>query len=257
MNFVEINVKNRIGFITLNRPEKRNALSAGMVSELKEAFSQIEREESVKVVILGANGSVFSAGADLDYLQQLQQNTYEENLSDSRLFKELLLKIYLFPKPVIAQIQGHAIAGGCGLITVCDFAFSLPEAKFGYTEIRIGFIPALVMVFLLRKIGEARARQLLVSGKLITADDALSNNLINKIVDADHLEEKVELFARELIEKNSATSMGITKKMIAEVQSMPLNEALDYASEMNAKARATKDCQRGIAAFLNKEKIMW
>ena len=97
----------------------------------------------------------------------------------------------------------------------------------------------------------------MVSGRLITADDALSNNLINKIVDADHLEEKVELFARELIEKNSATSMGITKKMIAEVQSMPLNEALDYASEMNAKARATKDCQRGIAAFLNKEKIMW
>ena len=133
MNFVEINAKNRIGYITLNRPEKRNALSAGMVSELIEAFSRIEREESVKVIIFRASGSVFSAGADLDYLQQLQQNTYEENLSDSNLFKELLLKIYLFPKPVIAQIQGHAIAGGCGLITVCDFAFSLPEANFGYT----------------------------------------------------------------------------------------------------------------------------
>jgi len=257
MDLVDVSSKNRIGYITINRPEKRNALSSELVGSLKKAFSWMEGAEDVKVVVLKANGNVFCAGADLEYLKKLQENNYEENLEDSNLLKELFLKIYLFPKPVIAQVQGHAIAGGCGLVTVCDFVFSVPEAKFGYTEVRIGFIPALVMVFLLRKIGEARAAQLLLSGRLITADQALTNNLINKIVDSSNLEEQVENFACELIEKNSATSMAITKKMLSEVQTMSLVDALDYAADMNAKARSTKDCQRGIAAFLNKEKIVW
>src|SRR5688572_4725801 len=188
MKVVEYVVKDRVGLITLNRPEKRNALSHELVADLKEAFSNAEKDEHVKVIILKANGEAFCAGADLTYLQQLQNFSYEENLQDSNHLKELFLKIYTHPKIVIAQVQGHALAGGCGLATVCDFSYAVPQAKFGYTEVKIGFIPAIVTVFLLRKIGEARSKELLLGGELISAEQALQIGLINKIVPAEKLE---------------------------------------------------------------------
>ncbi|WP_420388643.1 enoyl-CoA hydratase/isomerase family protein [Roseivirga sp.] len=257
MNFVEYTVKDRIGTITLNRPDKRNALNERVVSELKQAFARAAEDDSVKVIVLAARGSAFCAGADLAYLQQLQQNTYEENLADSSHLKELFYQIYTHPKVVIAKIQGHAIAGGCGLATVCDFSFAVEEAQFGYTEVRIGFIPAIVKVFLLRKIGEGKSKELLLSGELITAQEAKGFGLINHVVQPDELDEKVSEFARKLVKKNSGQSMQFTKQMIAAVQEMGLEEGLDYAAEQNAKARASEDCQKGIAAFLNKEKPSW
>ncbi|HEU5291339.1 MAG TPA: enoyl-CoA hydratase/isomerase family protein [Cyclobacteriaceae bacterium] len=257
MKLVAYQVQDRIGAITLNRPEKRNALSYELVTDLKEALNLAEKDDQVKVVILKANGEAFCAGADLAYLQQLQKYTYEENLQDSNHLKELFLKIYTFPKIVIAQIQGHALAGGCGLATVCDFSYAVPEAKFGYTEVKIGFIPALVSIFLLRKIGEARSKELLLGGELFSAELAVQMGLINKVVPAEKLESEVLGLARKLADGNSGQSMKLTKQMVAQVQSLPLNEALNYATEMNARARGTEDCKRGIAAFLNKEKLTW
>jgi methylglutaconyl-CoA hydratase len=257
MNQVEYTVQDRIGFITLNRPEKRNALSFELVAALKNAFDVAERDNTVKVVVLRANGEAFCAGADLGYLQQLQKFSYEENLADSNHLKELFLKIYTLKKVVIAQVQGHALAGGSGLATVCDFSFAVPEAKFGYTEVKIGFIPAIVMIFLLRKIGEAKARQLLLTGDLITAEEARAIGLINLVTSKETLHQEVYTFAQRLIASNSATSMEYTKQMMASVQSLPLDDALTFASTMNAKARASEDCIRGIQAFLNKEKITW
>lgn len=257
MNQVEYTVQDRIGYITLNRPEKRNALSFELVAALKETLAIAEGDNAVKVIVLRANGDAFCAGADLGYLQQLQKFSYEENLADSNHLKELFLRIYTLKKIVIAQVQGHALAGGCGLATVCDFSFAVPEAKFGYTEVKIGFIPAIVMIFLLRKIGEAKARQLLLSGDLVTAEDARAMGLVNTIVPKEALEQEVYTFARRLITTNSATSMEYTKQMIAAVQSLSLEDALTFASTMNAKARASEDCIKGIQAFLNKEKISW
>ena len=257
MKLVDYKVQERIGVITLNRPEKRNALSHELVADIKEALDKAEKDDQVKVIILKANGEAFCAGADLSYLQQLQKFSYEENLQDSNHLKELFLKIYTHPKIVIAQVQGHALAGGCGLATVCDFSYAVPEAKFGYTEVKIGFIPALVAVFLLRKIGEAKSKQLLLGGELLSAEHAVQIGLINKIVPAEKLEAEVLALAQKLVEGNSAQSMQLTKQMIAHVQSLPLNEALNYAAEINAHARSTEDCKRGIAAFLNKEKLMW
>lgn len=254
---IDLTISNRIGYITLNRPDKRNALSFEVVKELKEAFAKMEKEEAVKVIVLKANGDVFCSGADLSYLQKLQGFSYEENLEDSNHLKELFAQIYTLHKVVIAQVQGHALAGGCGLATVCDFTFSVPEAKFGYTEVRIGFIPAIVMVFLLRKIGEARAKQLLLSGDPVKAEDALRLGLITKVVSKESLEADVNAFAQTLVTANSAHAMMLTKQMIAQVQSMPLEEALTYAASMNAQARASADCRKGVAAFLNKEKLTW
>jgi methylglutaconyl-CoA hydratase len=250
-------VKDRVGYITLNRPEKRNALSHELVSALTDAFDQAEEDARVKVVVLNANGQAFCAGADLVYLQQLQHFSYEQNLEDSRKLKGLFLKIYRLKKVVIAQVQGHALAGGCGLATVCDFTFSVPEAKFGYTEVRIGFIPALVSVFLIRKIGEHKAKQLLLTGEVINAQDALSYGLIHQVVKAEELERLVFEFASTLILNNSGQSMELTKQLISQVQSLSLEEALELAAAMNAKARATDDCKQGIAAFLNKQELKW
>jgi len=257
MNLVIYEVKDRIGYITLNRPEKRNALSFEFVSELKIAFTKAESDPLVKVIILNANGDSFCAGADLAYLQSLQQFSYEQNLEDSNHLKELFYQIYTLKKVVIAQIQGHALAGGCGLATVCDFAFAVPEAKLGYTEVKIGFIPAIVMIFLIRKIGEQKAKQLLLSGELITAEVAERWNLINQVITKDQLQPFVCGFAQKLIKNNSTQSMEVTKQMIAEVQSLPLEEALQHASRMNAQARGTEDCKKGIASFLNKQDLYW
>lgn len=257
MELIKTSRKDRIGYITLNRPDKRNALNFEMVSELKNAFKMHEKDENVKIIILNAVGKVFCAGADLAYLQQLQKNSYEENLEDSRHLMELFRLIYTMPKIVIAAVHGHAIAGGCGLATVCDFAFSTKEAKFGYTEVRIGFVPAIVKVFLLRKIGEAKAKSLLLSGELISAEEAMEIGLINRLIDADNFHLKIDDFAMELAEKNSGQSMGMTKQMIAAVQSMSLDDGLNYAAEMNAKARGTEDCKKGISSFLNKEELSW
>lgn len=257
MKYIDYAVKNRMAFITLNRPEKRNALSHELVTELKDAFHQAENDEQVKVVILKANGEAFCAGADLAYLQQLQNFTYEENLADSNHLKELFLKIYNLKKVVIAQVQGHALAGGCGLATVCDFVFAVPEAKFGYTEVKIGFIPAIVMVFLLRKIGEGKAKQILLTGDLVAAEEAMQLGLVNKVVAPTEIEKHVETFAQRLIDTNSQHAMMLTKNMIVQVQSMTIEEALTFASKMNATARESDDCRKGIDAFLSKQKISW
>ncbi len=257
MELVKYVVRDRVGFITLNRPEKRNALSFELVSELMVTFKEAESDPAVKVVVLGAMGEAFCAGADLAYLRNLQNFSYEENLGDSRHLKDLFLTIYTLKKVVIAQVQGHALAGGCGLTTVCDFVIAVPEAKFGYTEVKIGFVPAIVMVFLLRKLGEQKAKQLLLSGELMSGDEALEYGLVNFLAPKELLESSVMDFAQTLVRNNSLQSMELTKKMIAEVQSLPLSEALEYATTMNARARTTEDCKKGVQAFLEKRDHKW
>lgn len=257
MSLVTYNVKDRVAFVTLNRAEKRNALNPELISELKVALDRAALDTSAKVIVLKANGEAFCAGADLAYLQQLQKFSYQENLADSQHLMELFLKIYTLPKVVVAQVQGHALAGGCGLASVCDFVFAVPEAKFGYTEVKIGFVPALVAVFLIRKLGEQRARQLLLTGELIKAEEAFARGLVTRVVPAELLNDHVVTFCTNLIESNSEQSMQLTKSLIAKVQDMSIEDALNYAASVNANARATEDCKRGIAAFLSKQDLKW
>ncbi len=257
MSIVLFEQREKVGYITLNRADKRNALSDEMVQALQEIFNENIENNQVKVLVIKAAGKIFCAGADLAYLKKLRENSYDENLEDSQQLKKLFHTIYTYPKVVIAEVQGHAIAGGCGLATICDFVFTTPEAKFGYTEVRIGFIPALVKVFLLRKIGEGRAKELLLLGDLISADKAQAFGMVNFITSLENISTEVAAFAKKLCEKNAATSMQLTKQMIAEVQEMGLEEALDFAAVQNATARGTADCQKGIDAFLNKETIIW
>ena len=257
MKYILFERKGRIGYITLNRPEKKNALNSELVSELKRAFYESQKDPEIKVIVLKASGDSFCAGADLLYLQGLQNNTLEENLEDSNNLMELYKLIYTLNKVVIAQINGHAIAGGCGLVSVCDFAFSTPDANFGYSEVKIGFINAIVMVFLLRKLNESHAKQLLLSGNLINASKAQEIGLIYEVVQLENLEEVVDKFALKLCDANSQKSMELIKTMISKIPELPLEDALSYASAMNAEARSSEDCKKGISNFLNKKKIEW
>lgn len=257
MAYIQYEIKNRIACITLNRPEKRNALNDEMVKELKETFHQAEGDAEVKLIILKANGTVFSAGADLEYLKKLQQYSYKENLEDSKNLMMLFLQIYRYPKLVIAQVEGHAIAGGCGLATVCDLCYAVPEAEFGYSEVQIGFIPAIVSVFLSKKIGEGTAREYLLTGRRITASEAVASGLINGLFEKDVIDRQIYDLAVKLCTSTSVQSIAQTKKLLADSAGKPLEEALRLAAERNARARANEDCQKGIAAFLAKKKPEW
>lgn len=254
---VLLHIENRIGFITLNRPEKRNAISPEMIAGLSKAFSEFESNEEVKVVVLRATGQAFCAGADLAYLQEMQGYSFEENRIDSHRLKMLFSQIYEFPKVVIAQVQGHALAGGCGLVTVCDFAFAANEAKFGYTEVKIGFVPALVSVFLSEQIGQALTAELLLSGGLITSAKATELGIITAEFPSEILEKKTLDFAQNLVVGNSTFAMQETKRLLRSLGQNSRHEALDRAAELNAQARSHKDCIKGIAAFLSKTKPDW
>lgn len=247
----------RIATITLNRVEKRNALSPELVIALTDSFNRAATDASVKVVVLKANGPIFSAGADLAYLQQLQQNSYEENLADSDQLKKLFSTIYHLPKVVIAQVEGHAIAGGCGLATVCDIIFAVPEANFGYTEVKLGFVPAIVSCFLMRKTSETIAKRILLTGELFSAEKALEYNLITFVTKKEDIAQMVNDFALDLCNNTSANSLMVTKELINRTTNPWLDESLEKAVKLNAKVRESDDFKKGVASFLNKEKIKW
>ncbi|MCH8567982.1 MAG: enoyl-CoA hydratase/isomerase family protein [Balneolales bacterium] len=249
--------ENGLGTISLNRPEKRNALNPELVTQLKNAFNVFFSDPEVKVIKLKGEGDAFCAGADLGVIKKLKTATYEENLADSRHLAELFEIIYHGSKPVVAAVHGHAIAGGCGLASICDFVVAAEPAKFGYTETRIGFVPAIVARFLVKKVGETHARNLLLRGHLITAGEAARIGLVTETVPAEEFEEKVNSITSDLIIKCSGQALAATKQLINKAGDLTFSEAIDAAVEVNAKARGTEDCQRGISAFLNKEKISW
>lgn len=250
MNFITLEVEQPIARITLNRPEKRNALSGEILRELRATFEQLRGNANVRVVILQGAGKAFCAGADLGYLQEISGYSILENLEDSRLLQETFHSIYTFPKPVIARVHGAAIAGGCGLATICDFIVAARTAsKFGYSEVKIGFIPAVVAVYLVQKIGDTRARRLLLSAETISADEAERIGLITHVVDDERIDETVQQLA-ETLAANSASSLALTKEMLNNLHGMSLDAGLRYASTMNAVTRMTEDCKEGIARFL-------
>jgi len=250
-------VADRIASITLNRPEKRNAFNPELVSALTKALLHASDDEEVKVIILKAAGNTFSAGADLSYLQELQQNTHEENVKDSEQLKTLFTTIYYLPKVVIAQVEGHAIAGGCGLATVCDITFAVPEASFGYTEVKLGFVPAIVSCFLIRKTGETIAKKILLNGDLFTAEQALAYNLITYVTKKEEISQTVQDFALKLCEEASGNSLMVTKQLIGQTTNPGLENSLNLAVQINARVRDSDDFKKGIAAFIAKEKIKW
>ncbi|CAN5541140.1 enoyl-CoA hydratase-related protein [soil metagenome] len=242
--------------LTLNRPDRRNALNGELVDALIEELVAAGQNAAVRVVVLTGSGTAFSAGADLDALRAMQSASYDENLSDSRRLARLFETIIRLPKPVIGHINGHAIAGGCGLAAACDIVLADQDAKFGFTEVRIGFVPALVSVFVRRRVAEGRLRHLLLRGHVIPAEEALAIGLVDEIYSADALSAAVAALARDIATETSGIAVALTKELLADIPS-GLSEGLERAAGINAKARSTDDCRAGVAAFLDKSDPPW
>jgi len=247
---IKYNLQGNTGIITLNRPEKRNALHPELIKLFKEKLKEVGKDEKVKAVIITGEGKAFCAGADLEYLKQLSGFSSVENEKDSEELAQLFLQIYKFRKPTIAAVNGAAIAGGCGLATVCDLIVAHPEnSKFGYSEVKIGFIPAIVSVFIIKRIGEGIAKQLLLTGEIISGKRAyevgLANFLYNNVLDG-------ALEVASNIIKNSAYSMELTKNMMNTVSNLSVEDAVNYCVRLNAVSRSSADFKKGLESFLKK-----
>ncbi len=244
-----------IATITLNRPEKRNALSFQLVEEILAALDEIEKSEVLVVILTGA-GKAFCAGLDLDELKSLIGKSHSENVEDSRRMVRIFRRLYDFPKPTIAAVNGAAIAGGTGLATMCDFTLAVPESNFGYTEVRIGFVPAIVSSILVWQVGHKIARDLLLSGRIFDAAEAHRFGLVNEIVPAERLMTRARELAAQLME-NSPTAVRQTKKLINGFITKTLDQQIEDAVEQNAGIRQTADFREGVSSFLEKRKPRW
>jgi methylglutaconyl-CoA hydratase len=257
LGFVTIVVAESEGVrtITLNRPERRNAMTPQMQAELIEAMNEAAAG-ACRVVVLRGAGEAFCSGLDLSALQQMNLKSADEHGADAERIALLFRTLFELPKPTIAVVQGAAIAGGTGLATLCDFTFATAKAKFGYTEARIGFVPAIVSAYLALQIGDKRARDLLLTARLFDAAEAYWLGLVNEIVPPEALDERVQAMAKTLA-ANSPESLAATKRLMAAQNRPWLDAALTLAMEANARARSTADFREGIAAFLEKRKPAW
>jgi methylglutaconyl-CoA hydratase len=244
-----------LALITLNRPEKRNAISYELIDDILRALSEID-QSSAQILILSGNGKAFCSGMDLDNLRSITGRTQEENRADSAAMATLFRTLYEFPKVTIAAVNGPAIAGGCGLATLCDFTLASAEAKFGYTEVRIGFIPAIVSTFLLRQVGEKHARDLLLTGRIISAEEAFRIGLATEVVAADKLQERARELASSLLQ-NSPASLLSTKRLLKSYSSVELDRQIEAAVDENARIRTTEDFREGVTSFLEKRSPNW
>jgi methylglutaconyl-CoA hydratase len=244
-----------VATITLNRPEKRNAISFELIDDLLRALQEVETSDAIVLIVTGA-GKAFSAGMDLENLKTLIGRTSEQNLQDSETMVRMFRSLYEFPKVTIAAVNGPAIAGGTGLALLCDFTLAVPEAKFGYTEVRIGFVPAIVSTFLLRQTGEKYARDLLLTGRIIGAEEAARMGLVNEIVAPENLMMRARGLAGLLME-NSPASLRATKKLLSHHARAELDTQIEAAVRENAAVRTTADFREGITSFLEKRKPVW
>ncbi len=256
MNELLSETQGQIRILTLNRPEVRNALSTELQQALLDALDDAEGDDSVRALVLTGRGGAFCAGLDLGALQDLSRRSTEENRRDSARFARVLERLYTLPKPVVAAVNAHAVAGGAGLVSACDLAVMSRDAKIGYTEARIGFVAALVGVFLVRQVGEKRAKELLLSARLIDAEEAERIGLVNEVCAEEEVMARA-LERAQALAANSPSSLAMTKLLLASVPSMGLFEGLRYAGELNALARTTQDLQEGVAAFLEKREPRW
>jgi len=257
MNYqtLQLDLEHGIATLTLNRPDKRNAISYELIAELLRALDDV-RNSPARVLILTGAGNAFCSGMDLENLKSLIGRSPEQNMEDTRTMLSLFRSLYEFPKATIAAVNGAAIAGGTGLALLCDFTLAVPEAKFGYTEVRIGFVPAIVATFLLRQVGEKIARDLLLTGRIFDAEEALRIGLLTQIVPQERLMDRARELAAHLIE-GSPLSLAFTKRLLTEHGRAELDAQVETAIRENAGIRATADFREGITSFLEKRKPNW
>lgn len=251
MNTILVSTESQIRMITLDRPDKRNALNDELIADLKAALSDADADESVKCIVIRGAGKDFCSGADLSALQKIAAATHEENLEDARSLGELYKLIRRVRQPVIAAVKGRALAGGFGLALACDVIFAHEEARFGFPEVKIGFVPAMVAAILRRNMTEKDAFATLTLGNEITAAELRDRGIVEAIIQGEDLDSQVIAIAKQY-EKLSASAVQMTKRLLYDIDAMTFDAAIEHGAQVNAKARMTDDCQKGIAKFLEK-----
>jgi methylglutaconyl-CoA hydratase len=240
-----------IRYLILNRPEKRNALNDALVAALKQALLKADADDNLRAMVIKGAGNDFCSGADLSALQKISESNYEENLEDAQGLAELFSIIRNVKIPVVSAVHGRALAGGCGLATGCDIVLSTDTARFGYPEVKIGFVPAIVTAILLRNVSEKQAFELITQGFEFSAAEAKGYGLVNRIFAETTFEADVRNYVA-VYEKVSRSAVMLSKKLLYEMDGMPFDDALELGSEINAAARMTDDCKAGIEKFLKK-----
>ncbi|HYN84991.1 MAG TPA: enoyl-CoA hydratase-related protein [Pyrinomonadaceae bacterium] len=244
-------VEGACALVTLNRPDKRNALNDELVAGLKDALRDADSREDVRAVVITGAGADFCSGADLASLQKISESSIVENLEDASSLMELFALVRQVRVPVVAAVRGRALAGGCGLATACDIVLAARSARFGYPEVKIGFVPAMVMAILRRNVSEKRAFELATRGEELGAEEAERVGLVNRIFDDESFESDVEAYVAAF-ERVSRSAVMLTKRLLYQMDGMTYDAALRAGVDTNAIARMTEDCQKGIARFLKK-----
>ena len=244
-------VADGVARITLNRPAKRNALNDELISSLKTLLSQANDDQDVRVIVLSGAGSDFCSGADLAALQKISTASVADNLADAGALMQLFLLIRTTRQPVIAAVKGRALAGGCGLASACDLVLAARSSRFGYPEVKIGFVPAMVMAILRRNVSEKRAFELVTLGGEIAAEDAVAMGLANRVIDDEAFDDEVDAFIEQFA-KVSSSAVALTKRLLYQTDAMSFEDALHCGVDTNVTARMSADCQKGIERFLRK-----
>jgi methylglutaconyl-CoA hydratase len=247
-------VEGALARITLNRPEKRNALNDALITGIKDGLRKAAGDEQVRVVVISGAGKDFCSGADLSALQKIAGASVAENSEDARALLELFLLIRQVPVPVVAAVTGRALAGGCGLATACDLVLASDSARFGYPEVKIGFVPALVMAILRRNVSEKRAFELVTRGEELGAHAAKEIGLVSQVFSDETFAADVEAYVKRF-EQLSKQAITLTKGLLYQIDGMAFVEALETGADVNVIARLTEDCQKGIARFFQKDRI--
>jgi methylglutaconyl-CoA hydratase len=249
-------VKNNTARVILNRPEVHNAFNDTMINELSTIFDDIEKNSDIRVVVLTGEGKSFCAGADLNWMKRVKDYSYEENLKESLDLAEMLYKIYASPKPTIARVNGTAIGGGTGLVAVCDIAIASSKAKFSFSEVKLGLIPACISPYVIKKCGEGRCREFFLTGERMTADKACAAGLINQVVSLEEIDKIIDEFVKQLI-SSGPEAIKKCKELLKRVPELSLEEAKKYTAEVIAQLRISDEGQEGMNSFLEKRRPKW
>jgi methylglutaconyl-CoA hydratase len=248
--------KSRVGRIVFTRPEVHNAFNGQMIDELYDVFERIHRDKSVRVVILTGEGKSFCAGADLNWMRAVKDYSYEKNFSESMRLAEVFHQIYTCPKPVIGRINGAAIGGGTGFVAVCDIAIASTEAVFSFSEVKIGVVPACISPYVVKRVGEGRAREFFLTGERLTAERALEAGLVNRAVPPDRLDDEVENIYTQLL-SSGPEALRCCKELLASIANKDSQECKIHTAKVIARLRQSEEGQEGMDAFLSKRKPSW
>ncbi len=248
--------RGQVAWVTLNRPEVHNAFNVKMIEEITEAVHRVKEDGAVRIVVLTGSGKSFCSGADLNWLREIVDYSFEQNLEESRALADVLFQLYTLTKPTIALVNGAAIGGGTGFLSACDMAVAAEEAVFGLSEVKIGLVPAAISPYVLRKIGESKAREYFLTGKRISAGKAQEIGLVNEVVPLEKLSESMDRLIEDLL-TSGPEAMASCKELIMKTSNARIEDVKEFTAIMIAGLRVSEEGQEGMASFLEKRKPNW